>query len=117
MPTLIVMLAQPLAAGVPELLSVICTEYVVVTDMTPVSYGFVVVGGGAVMASGAVTMSGSYKPWMPAAAEIQPKSYVKSIVHFLTYPEKPVEQVIEAALIFLNDIVTEAENKFGIPKR
>lgn len=68
-----------------------------------------------VTASGAITI-GTFDPEpMPAQTQILPVSVVKTIVHFLTYPDKPVEKVIEATLNLLNEIITEAENKFGIP--
>ena len=61
-----------------------------------------------VNASGAVTM-GQYAQSGPPATRLP------TLPHFDAYPGKPVEQVIEAALTLLNGIVTEAENKFGIP--
>jgi hypothetical protein len=83
----------------------------------------------AVTASGTMTMAPYYaEPWMPEPIQIgaNPNAptipissstrTVKRIVHFVGYPDKPVDKVIEDTLIFLNQIVSEAETKFGTPK-
>lgn len=98
------------------------TQYYFINDFTVSLHD-------AVTASGAITMATYYEPWMPKPIEIGsipnvppvvpiPSSMttVKRIGHFSDYPDKSVDKVIEDALILLDQIVSEAETKFGTPQ-
>ena len=65
-----------------------------------------------VTASGAVTMEPSQ---LGSTHPTVKHPILRSAINFEGYPSKSVEQVIESALGLMNEIVTEAENKFDLP--